>query len=329
MVNSLTPYIPSSDNMKSIACFAGGIAVCTLYSDYSSLWGWGAALCAFALSAIQRVKKHQEKKIEQEEGAKKFCAKMQSWLTECVNHEKNPYTEETRKEMRQLLNGIAHQSTYIRKGNDDFRPQFVGAQNAMEHVLAAQKILATITFIVAAIHTPLPATPLCTPVDGSLVVNLTASSLQHNSDKLCTVADRAISIRRMLAQEETLLYAVYPRGGLEKRKSDEQKVFLSEIENNEGRLIRSEINCESIDPAKVGALYLFTDELGNQYAFSIKAQQANSPQENSEWGIWLGRVADPAVKGRVKEINDYLKSYQGPNLFEIFSGICVANFKHT
>lgn len=80
-----------------------------------------------------------------------------------------------------------------------------------------------------------------------------------------------------------------------------------------------------MDPSKVGALYLFTDERGNQYAFSIKAQQANNPSENSEWGIWFGELPAAVVKGRVKEINDYIESHEGPNLLEVFRNVCLAN----
>lgn len=119
---------------------------------------------------------------------------------------------------------------YTREGNDDFRAQFVGAQNTMEHVLAAQKILQIVPTILGAIHTPLSATPLCTQLNSTQLADLMAPSLRHDKDKLTTVADRAVS---------------------------------------------------------------------------IKAQQANNPQEKSVWGIWFGPLSQLAVKNRVKETNDY------------------------
>lgn len=225
-LNAIVSYVPvSSDTIKTVSIFSAGVAATSLFSDYTSMLGWGAALLAFALAAIKRIKRHQEEKLQREQDSKEFCTKMHTWLAECIQSTKNPYSNQVREEMLEVLNGIRHRNVYIQQGSDDFRSKFVGFQNAMEYVIAAQKILSIVHTIVGAIHTPLPATPLCTPIDGRLVEDLTAPSLRHDSDKLKTVAERAVSIRCMLAQIGTLLYAVYPRGGLEAKTRGTGSLF--------------------------------------------------------------------------------------------------------
>lgn len=256
--------------------------------------------------------------IQQEKGQSDFSITFLKELVSLINHDKNPYTSEVRNQMFHILSELETHGCHIREGNDDFRAPFVGLQGVIEHCFANQKTLGKIPHLLAAIHTPTPATPLCAKVDGKDIENLVAPSLLNDQDKLATVKERAISIRRLLANSGTVLYAIYPEGGLEKRTESEQKIFLEECNKYPEQLKISRLKKE-VDPSFVGALYFFTDESGNRIAFSIKAQQANKPLEKSTWGIWFGSITHPEINKRVKEVSAYLIENGGVDLQEEFS----------
>jgi hypothetical protein len=323
MVNSLslTSYFHTPNQ---IGCFSSGVAATALYYDSSSILGWGAAsLLALASFGIQQVMKTQEKKIEQEQSDHHFHSQMYDWLAESMTHAQSPYSNEAKTEMLDLLNAIKENGFYIQEGNDDFRAKFVGFQNVFEHVVATQKTLKKIPIIFAAIVTPMPATPLCTPIDGRLVTSLMAPSISDDQDKRCTVNQRAVSIRRMLEQEGTNLFVVCQNGGANLRKGKEKEVFFQEVKKYENTLKFSELDCKNMDQEKVGAFYLLTDQSGNQYALWIQAQQANDPKDFSKWGIGFGRISDSVVYKRLREINDYVKDNNGPDVLEEFSKTCL------
>jgi hypothetical protein len=326
-IHSIVSYVPfSSNTLKSASLICLGAGASALVSDYYSMFGWGAVASTLVMTAIQQVKAGIEKKLQREAASLLFCDKILNWIKDSMNYEKNPYTKETRESMLQLVEELKKENVCIRQGNDDLRAPYVGIQNTFEYVLTAQKILSVVSIVVIGIHTPLPATPLCSRLsEPHKVTDLIAASLRHDVDKILTVADRRISLRRLLDQAGTLLYALYPTGGLAQRKVEEQKVFLEEVAHYEGKLIDVELDCKQLDPSKVGAIYFFTDESGNQYAFSIMSQQAINPKELSTWGIWFGMLPNQKVHDRALEITDFIKDKNGPNLLDVFSKKCLTS----
>lgn len=332
IINDLVSYLPvSSEHLKyaSMAC-AGLTLTSFVAAETSPYVKVGSTLATAALWGVTCVKEQQENEAIQRKIATEAFTKMLLTLVEhCVDNEKNVFSSDVRFKMKQMIELIGEDGCHIREGNDDFRAPFVGLQGAIEHVLAAQKTLHAVSCIFAAIHTPAPPTPLCAKVDGTNINALINPSQMQNQDKLTTITEQAISIRRLLAQDNFLLYAIYPKGGLEKRKETEQAIFSEEVRKNTEKLKTFELMGEKMDPASVGALYFFKDNAGNAYAFSIKAQQAISPQENSTWGIWFGPLTSPSIRKRVQEVSEDMIRYNGPNLHQAFVDLCIKSSKQT
>lgn len=272
--------------------------VCSLLTGATALFTAKFLLDKAKISEIQR-KKTQE-----------FIDILIDRVKACIQYN-SQYTN--KEEITYFLDQLKNQSYYIENGNDDIRVKFVGSQGAIEHVLACSQALQEVHSLVGAIHTPTPPTPLCIRLKDDFAKDLLDSSLVHNLDKLLTVRSRAETIRQYL-HSGALLYAIYPKGGLEKRTEDEQTVYKKEVQKHPTRLIDSVLECTEMDPDMVGATYLFKDKNDNQYSFSIKARQINHVQKQAEWGIWLGAISNPIVKKRVDLIFNYLKENKGPNL---------------
>lgn len=265
----------------------------------------------------------QEIASDQKKNADAFTQKFLDSVEECIQNEKNPFSAPVRAQMMQLIAELRKGGFYIQTGEETVDAAFVGLQSAIEHVIATQKTQQAVKRIFGAIHTPLPATPLCTEADGKMVEDLIAPELRNNPDKQTTITARAVSVRGMLAQEDTLFYAIYPNGGLQKRQQNQQEIFQAEVTKHNGKLRLSELNCTEMDPAAVGALYFLTDAQGIPYAFSIKAQQANvALHSTKEWGVWFGVVSHPEVNRRIKETTTYIFAHKGPDLVAEFVQHC-------
>lgn len=323
-LNSIVSKLPvTSDVLKYGSVVCAGITLTSFITSDSSALKWGSAFATAAVLGVMSVKAEQEKTKPPKPTSQEFVTQFLKAVVECIDSSNNSFTPDVRVKMKQIIEQLEQHGFYIQEGNDDFRAPFVGTQGAIEHIIAAQKTLGLVTCILGAVHTPTPATPLCVAVDGKNIDNLIAPSLQHDPDKMKTITDRALSIRRMLAQKDTVLYALYPQGGLQKRKEPEQAIFLAEVQKQNGKLIAKEFTCKEMDPSCVGAIYFVEDAAGNKYAFSIKAQQANNPQERSTWGIWFGVLQNDEIKHRVQEVSTNIKFLGGPDLPEEFLSMCM------
>lgn len=212
----------------------------------------------------------------------------------------------------EVLEALHNEKTVTETGSDDLRVKYVTVQGAFEHVLATALVLGEIESLVGIIHTPTPATPLCTEVD-PLDTELLDPSIRFDRQKLLTVRTRPAIVRDFL-ERGGKLFVAYPQGGLEKRTLQQQQVYLQELTNYQDKLIDTVLTCTEFDPSKVGATYFFKDAQGDLYAFSIKSYQAINPQDLSEWGLWLGKINNTTVNARVEEVLDYLSENGGPNL---------------
>lgn len=264
--------------------------------------------CFLATLAAERVIEKIEKSESQRLKTQEFCHLL---LNRVKAHILYNSQYKDKEEIIKLLDAVKDQNLFIEKGSDQIRVKFVGSQGAIEHVLACAQTLQELTGLIGAIHTPLPATPLCTRVDSD-VRPLLDSSIAHDLDKLMTVKSRAEVVREYL-EKGGKLYIIYPQGGLEKRSSAEQEIYKEELKRYPN-LIDCVLQCSEMDPDMVGATYLFRDRDRNIYSFSIKARQANDIQKEAEWGIWLGILENPIIKQRVHAVFDYIKSHNGPDI---------------
>lgn len=219
-----------------------------------------------------------------------------------------------KEEIFVLLDKLEEQGMTLDVGSDDLRVKYVHTQACLEHILACSMVLHEIENLVGVIHTPNPATPLCTRPD-NLDKQLLDNSIQYDLEKLLTVRSRAVIVRDFL-DKKGKLYIAYPKGGLEKRTLEQQTIYKEELERYAGYLFDAVLSCSSMEPELVGATYFFKGGSQEIYAFSIKARQANNPAEQSSWALWLGKVEDPNISQRVVEILDFLEENGGPRIYQ-------------
>lgn len=185
----------------------------------------------------------------------------------------------------------------------DVRPYFVAIQGVVEHVLASE-LLENIKTLTGVIHTPMPATPLCTK--GEISKELIDPSIESDPNRLFTVKLRTTIVRDYLFKGGDL-YIVYPKGGYDKRSEEQQKIYKQELTNYPNHLFDVPLNCESIPTELIGATYLFQDHFGNKFIFAIKMTQAKDPQDMGNFGLWFGSMHHPAIQERLQAVSSYLE----------------------
>lgn len=245
------------------------------------------------------------KEIEEMGFAQKFLASVRS----CIEYNQEMVSKE---EMDALVDRLAADSKIIESGSDDLRVKFVGLQGCIEHVLACSQALGEIREIIGVIHTPSPATPLCAR-SRSDTSDLLDESIRRDPKKLLTVLSRTQIVREYLMKGGKL-YVAYPRGGLEKRSSEQQKIYREALDQFQGNLIDQVLATDAIPQDIVGATYVIRTANRQLYAFSIKSRQANDIQDLSEWGLWFGPVQNLAIAARINEVFNYLSRVGGPDL---------------
>jgi hypothetical protein len=195
----------------------------------------------------------------------------------------------------------------------EVRSNFVALQAIVEHVLAYE-LSKTVKSLTGVIHTPMPATPLCTK--GSVSAELVDSSIIEDPSRLFTVQARTTIVRDYLEQGGDL-YIVYPEEGMTQRNEMQQEIYKSELEKYPAHLFDRPLNWDSFSNDLVGAFYVFKNTDGKSYAFAIKMTQANSPQELGSYGLWFGEYNKSPVYDRVSNVlnilnKDALKPIQLP-----------------
>lgn len=186
------------------------------------------------------------------------------------------------------------------------RPYFVALQGIIERTLVYElnKSIQTLTGI---IHTPMPATPLCT--EGSISQELVDLSIADDSLRLFTVKARTTLIRDYLFQGGDL-YIAYPKEGITKRTESQQQIYKKELQNYQSHLFDHPLECETIENDLVGAFYLFKNFEGKLFAFAIKMTQANSPQDLASFGLWFGEFSKTSpIYERISHILNEVLEY--------------------
>ena len=185
------------------------------------------------------------------------------------------------------------------------RPYFVALQGIVEHVLAYE-LGKSVNSLSAVIHTPMPATPLCT--EGNISEELVDSSIAKDPLRLLTVKARTTIIRDYLFQGGDL-YVLYPKAGLAKRTETQQQIYRTELNRYPTHLFDRPLDCESIKDELIGACYLFKNSEGKTFAFAIKITQANDPQNLGNFGLWFGEFdrASPVYSRVSNVLNNLIK----------------------
>lgn len=217
------------------------------------------------------------------------------------------------EEFNSLKIGIAERwNELVEKGvlevtatDKEVRPYFVALQGIIEHVLACE-LNKSVKSLTGVIHTPMPATPLCT--EGNVSKELVDATIEDDPLRLFTVKARTTIIRDYLFQGGDL-YIVYPQEGINKRNENQQQIYRKELENYPSHLFDRPLDCASIDNDLIGAFYLFKNAEGKVFAFAIKMTQANSPQDLGSFGLWFGEVDKSPIQTRISSVVDNVLKY--------------------
>jgi hypothetical protein len=185
----------------------------------------------------------------------------------------------------------------------DVRPYFVALQGLLEQALALE-LNHEVKMLKGFIHTPMPATPLCTK--GEISEGLVDPSIEIDPARLFTVKVRTTIVRDYLFKGGDL-YVVYPKNGFTQRTEEQQIIYKQELLNYPNHLFDVPLNSENIPLDLIGATYLFQDQSGQTFVFSIKMTQAKDPNEKGDFGLWFGPINDPLIQERIKAISDYME----------------------
>lgn len=214
------------------------------------------------------------------------------------------------EEMTQTWNTLVAEGVVeITATDKEVRPIFVGLQGIVEHVLASE-LNTSVKNLQGIIHTPMPATPLCTT--GAISKELVDPSIENDPARLYTVKARTTILRDYLFKGGDL-YIVYPKEGFNNRTTEQQEIYKQELRNYPIHLFDVPLDCDTIPLEMIGATYLFQNEAGQTFIFSIKMTQAKDPQELGHFGLWLGPLDHPAIQKRLKTISTFLEQ-QGVTL---------------
>lgn len=187
----------------------------------------------------------------------------------------------------------------------EVRPIFVAIEAMMEEALSLE-LHHTIASLVGVIHTPMPATPLCT--EGALSPGLVHPSMEQDPLRLLTTLSRASTVRNLLHRGGDL-YVAYPKEGYFQRTKLQQEIYEEALKTFAGHLFDRPLNLGSLPPELTGALYLFTDTEGNKGVFAIQMTQANNPQELGRYTLWFGSLDSPPILQRARLIQEAVLSH--------------------
>lgn len=187
----------------------------------------------------------------------------------------------------------------------EVRPYFVAIQALVEHVFSCEQGK-SVKSLVGVIHTPMPATPLCSV--GAISTGLVSPSVEEDAARLFTVQARTTIIRDFLAQNGEL-YVVYPEKGFNERTEVQQKIYTEELAHYPLNLFDRPLKCESIENELIGAVYIVENQNGKKFAFAIKITQANDPKDIGNFGLWFGELEKSPVSDRIETVLKAMREY--------------------
>jgi hypothetical protein len=195
------------------------------------------------------------------------------------------------KGLQESLDELLKEGFIERSGADgELRPIFVTIQGMVESSLAAMLGKNVVDQFRGAIHTPAPATPLCT-----------VETIEEPLAKK-TIKDRTVTLRELLSHGGKLLI-IYPEGGLEKRSEEQRKIYLETVGH-----YKNIFDCPikgTVENPFIGATYLFVDpKNGKTYLFSIETTKV---KEEMLWKLWLDELDSSFSKERLRQIEMFIQ----------------------
>lgn len=215
-----------------------------------------------------------------------------SWIAQ---NGRAPYQE---KELF-LLSEIEKVGFVLKTGTDaELRPSFVGArvdiERALTHLLETKQIHSVCGIFLA--HAP----------DKFL-----CEYPNHKAENY-GAKERPQYLRDYL-QAGGDLVCVYPKNGLEKRTKEQMGIYQAELFASP-HLIDCPLSIAEFPEPLRGALYLFTTAEGERMCLNIHTYASCDLKDGREWAVWFGKLSDPNIAGRVKEITAYLSNCNNKQL---------------
>ncbi|WP_239923117.1 hypothetical protein [Candidatus Chlamydia corallus] len=206
-----------------------------------------------------------------------------------------------------LFDELATTSFFARQGSDaGQRPLFVNAQIDFERAIVLWLKFKQITNCVCIIHTPTPATPLCT--EGEISVGLIDPLIQNDLERLLTIKKRPDIIRDYF-RAGGHLFAIYPKKGRSFRSQEQLRILDDLVQTYSSQLHPIELECDAIPKDLIGATYIIKFADSSTYILSLRSYQANSPSDNDNWAIWFGSIYDSPVADRFQAVISFLKDH--------------------
>lgn len=194
----------------------------------------------------------------------------------------------------------------VSHADKEVRPYFVTLQAIVEQVLS-QNLNQGVVSLTGVIHTPQPATPLCTKEE-ALSPDLVSASIAQDPARLATVKGRATIVRDFLRRGGSL-YIAYSAKGLLERKQDQQETYHNELKNYRDTLHDHPLKTDTIPVELHGALYFFESRQGENLVFAIKMTQAKNPEDAGHFGLWMGPASHPAVQERTLRVMEFVQRH--------------------
>jgi hypothetical protein len=205
-----------------------------------------------------------------------------------------------------LLDTLSVASFVTRFGTDaSERPVFVNAQADFERAFVYWLKTKQIAACTCIIHTPAPATPLCT--EGEISPGLIDPAVQNDPARLLTVKKRPAIVRDYL-QEGGILYTAYPKKGRGLRSEEQLAILDRLMKSHPDCLFAVELDSDAIPHDLIGATYLITLNDSSYLVLSLRSYQANSPTDD-QWGVWFGSLDNPEVRARFQAVTLFLEDH--------------------
>ncbi len=196
------------------------------------------------------------------------------------------------------------------------RPKYISIQAAFEQLLAHELMIERLKQVIAVIHTPMPATPLCT--EGEVTTELVDRNLLKDEKRMRTISKRSETLRTILQSGGTLM-AAYPGLARTKRSPSQLAIFEDLLKKYAKNLFDIPMGCLDVAPEMIGATYIFETMQGKWLTFSIRATQANAIETPASSTMWFGSVDKGPAAVRLAQVSAYLRACQGPDLISYTS----------
>lgn len=196
---------------------------------------------------------------------------------------------------------IENKSIEINGTDKEHRPIFVALQAIIETTITNLLKMGKLSHAHGIIHTPMPATPLCTK--GEISKGLVDQIIENDPQRLLTVKARTTIIRDFLNVGGHLTVA-YPEEGFLSRTPEQQNTYLEEVKKYPN--LEDYPLSLTIPKDLIGATYYLVNN-EDIYVFSIKINQANDPTENGDFGLWFGSPQDPVIAKRNSAVESLLQ----------------------